>query len=275
MFLWLSLGLAASFDSRAPTGTGPGTPSGTRTGAEGVCSLDFVRSEGAGDRIVVGLCGAYQPAAVGEPGGLRVSFPGAPLGPGLERSLDTSFFPSSVLEVSAHPRPGGAELWIRLRDDATWTVNHEDAERWILVVKTRGSSAAPTAANPAASPGVAPGWSAETGIGTEPTTRWISPNGTVATENRASTATTRPSASAAASSSTVLVNLDVQDMDIRHVLLLLADQGGFNFVIDDAVAGTVTVRLKNVPWPEALDAILRSKGLAAQPIGSIVHIAAP
>jgi type IV pilus assembly protein PilQ len=57
------------------------------------------------------------------------------------------------------------------------------------------------------------------------------------------------------------LTLNFQDIDVRSVLQLLADTSGQNIVVSDSVAGNLTLRLQNVPWDQALDIVLRTKGL--------------
>jgi type IV pilus assembly protein PilQ len=57
------------------------------------------------------------------------------------------------------------------------------------------------------------------------------------------------------------LTLNFQDIDVRAVLQLLADTSGHNIVVSDSVKGRVTLRLQNVPWDQALDIVLRTKGL--------------
>src|ERR1700688_3319245 len=57
------------------------------------------------------------------------------------------------------------------------------------------------------------------------------------------------------------LTLNFQDIDVRSVLQLLADTSGQNIVVSDSVTGTLTLRLQNVPWDQALDIVLRTKGL--------------
>src|SRR5687767_14517615 len=68
------------------------------------------------------------------------------------------------------------------------------------------------------------------------------------------------------------ITLDVKDADLHNVLRLLADVGRINLVVADDVKGRVTVRLTNVPWSEALDVVLRSKGLGQERVGTVVHV---
>src|SRR5208337_5665222 len=57
------------------------------------------------------------------------------------------------------------------------------------------------------------------------------------------------------------LTLNFQDIDVRAVLQLLADTSGQNIVVSDSVTGNLTLRLQNVPWDQALDIVLRTKGL--------------
>ena len=57
------------------------------------------------------------------------------------------------------------------------------------------------------------------------------------------------------------LTLNFQDIEVRAVLQLLADTSGQNIVVSDSVAGNVTLRLQNVPWDQALDIVMRAKGL--------------
>ncbi|WP_367116293.1 type IV pilus secretin PilQ [uncultured Lamprocystis sp.] len=69
------------------------------------------------------------------------------------------------------------------------------------------------------------------------------------------------------------LSLNFQDIEVRAVLQLLADFTGLNLVASDTVRGNITLRLKNVPWDQALDIILRSKGLAMRQTGNVIMVA--
>lgn len=69
------------------------------------------------------------------------------------------------------------------------------------------------------------------------------------------------------------ISLDFQDADIGPIFRLLADISGYNFVIDPAVKGKITLKLMNVPWDQALDIILQTFGLGKSVEGNIVWIA--
>jgi type IV pilus assembly protein PilQ len=69
------------------------------------------------------------------------------------------------------------------------------------------------------------------------------------------------------------LTLNFQDIETRAVLQLLADTSGQNMVITDTVSGNVTLRLQNVPWDQALDIVMRTKGLDMRREGNVVFIA--
>ena len=69
------------------------------------------------------------------------------------------------------------------------------------------------------------------------------------------------------------LSLNFQNIEVRAVLQLLADFNGMNLVTSDTVTGNLTLRLKNVPWDQALDIILKTKGLAMRQNGNVMLIA--
>lgn len=69
------------------------------------------------------------------------------------------------------------------------------------------------------------------------------------------------------------LSLNFQDIPVRAVLQLIADFTGLNVVVSDSVDGNLTLRLKNVPWDQALDIILKAKGLSKRESGTVMLIA--
>ena len=69
------------------------------------------------------------------------------------------------------------------------------------------------------------------------------------------------------------LSLDFQDIEVRRVLQLLADFTGLNMVAADSVQGNITLRLKDVPWDQALDIILKTKNLDKRRNGNVIWIA--
>ena len=70
-----------------------------------------------------------------------------------------------------------------------------------------------------------------------------------------------------------LLSLNFQDIEVRAILQILADFTGLNIVVSDSVKGNLTLRLQNVPWDQALDIILRTKGLSMRQNGNVIFIA--
>ncbi len=69
------------------------------------------------------------------------------------------------------------------------------------------------------------------------------------------------------------LSLNFQNIEVRAVLQLLADFTGINMVTSDTVSGNLTLRLKNVPWDQALDIVLKTKGLAKRLTGNVMLVA--
>ncbi|MGY0399027.1 MAG: type IV pilus secretin PilQ [Ostreibacterium sp.] len=69
------------------------------------------------------------------------------------------------------------------------------------------------------------------------------------------------------------LSLNFQDIDVRAVLHLIGDLTNTNIVVSGEVSGSITLRLNNVPWDQALDVILQTKGLSMQKNGSVIFIA--
>ena len=69
------------------------------------------------------------------------------------------------------------------------------------------------------------------------------------------------------------LSINFQNIDVRSVLAVIADFTGINFVTSDSVQGEITINLKDVPWDQALDVIMRTKGLAKRENGNVIWIA--
>ncbi|MCC7073490.1 MAG: secretin and TonB N-terminal domain-containing protein [Deltaproteobacteria bacterium] len=70
------------------------------------------------------------------------------------------------------------------------------------------------------------------------------------------------------------ITVDLQHAEIGNVLRLLADVSGHNFVYGDEVKGKVTLKLREVPWDQALDVVLKTKGLGMKKDGNVIRVAA-
>ena len=69
------------------------------------------------------------------------------------------------------------------------------------------------------------------------------------------------------------LSLNFQDIEVRSVLQLIADFTELNLVASDTVSGRITLRLQNVPWDQALDLILKTKGLDKRQVGNVMLVA--
>ncbi|RUO69312.1 type IV pilus secretin PilQ [Pseudidiomarina salinarum] len=69
------------------------------------------------------------------------------------------------------------------------------------------------------------------------------------------------------------ISLNFQDVPVRQLLQILAEENGLNLVASESVTGNITLRLENVPWERALETILRVKGLAKRIDGNILIVA--
>lgn len=69
------------------------------------------------------------------------------------------------------------------------------------------------------------------------------------------------------------VSLDFQDVDVRTILQILAKESNMNIVASDSVSGKMTLSLKDVPWDQALDLVMQSRGLESRRNGNIIRVA--
>ncbi len=69
------------------------------------------------------------------------------------------------------------------------------------------------------------------------------------------------------------IDLDFHNADIHNILRMIAEVGGVNIVTSDEVQGSVTIRMRNVPWDQALDVILQAKGLGMVRRGNLIRVA--
>ncbi|HEY6104712.1 MAG TPA: type IV pilus secretin PilQ, partial [Anaeromyxobacteraceae bacterium] len=182
---------------------------------------------------------------------LVLTLEGAELPKRLERSLDTASFGGPVGMVSSFNQPSTGQVRIvaSLRGEATdrlvetptgltWTVTPGQAERAggepVLVTEARAQAAGFSAEAPSYALSGAPQRREYTGR---------------------------------------RITLDFHDIEIRNLLRLIADVSKKNIVVADNVTGKVTVSLRNVPWDQALDIVLKAKGLDREELGNVIRVA--
>jgi type II secretory pathway component HofQ len=76
----------------------------------------------------------------------------------------------------------------------------------------------------------------------------------------------------AVQSTAALITIDAKDTDTRDVLKMIADKSGQNILVSDAVAGKITVHLKDIPWTKALNVVAQSQGLVTRQSGDITLV---
>lgn len=71
------------------------------------------------------------------------------------------------------------------------------------------------------------------------------------------------------------IDLDVKGADVHEVFRLIADVGKVNIVVAGEVSGTITLKLKNVPWDQALDVVAKARGLVLERDGNVIIVHKP
>jgi type IV pilus assembly protein PilQ len=172
---------------------------------------------------------------------------GATLPDRLERNLDSSSLGGPVTMLSSYRVPGGVGDVKVVATVAKGTLDEMVAQRGTLIWKFGGPKTVAQAVTPAP---------------------------------RA--AAMASDAKAAASQGNVYdtsqytgrkVDFNVKDIDIKNLLGAIAEISKKNIIVADDVRGSVTIKLRNVPWDQALDIILKSKGLGREDIGNIIRVA--
>jgi type IV pilus assembly protein PilQ len=216
-----------------------------------IADVKFAQSAGAA-RIEIAGRAPYQ---VTRPDArtLVLSIDGAELPKRLERSLDTSAFHGPVVMVSSFNQPatGQVKIVATLRGEGATDrlAETRGGLSWTFEPSPKGAAAAEPAARATSAELAAAGFASE------------APSYAVSTAPQARGYTGRR------------ITLDFNDIDIRNLLRLIADVSKKNVVVADDVTGKVTVSLRNVPWDQALDIILKAKGLGKQEIGNVIRIA--
>jgi len=184
----------------------------------------------------------------------------------LERTLDTSALAGPVLMVSSFNQPATGQVKVvatlrgpaqdrivETKDGIAWTFAPDRsaataAVRSAAVAASAAEEAAPVVNAQSADPAVA-------GFGTE------APGYALSGAPQARGYTGRR------------LTLDLHDMEIRNLLRLIADVSKKNIVVADDVTGKVTLTLRNVPWDQALDLVLKAKGLGKEEMGNVIRVA--
>jgi len=228
-------------------------PASKAAAAASLADLRFKQS-GAGARVEIDGKARF---TVGRPDDRTVvlTLDGASLPKKLERTLDTSALSGPVLMLSAFNQPstGQVKVVATLRGPADdRIVETKGGIAWVFAPRAAQAESTPVVTAPVEAKASE---AASAGFGTE------APGYALSGAPQARGYTGRR------------ITLDFHDIEIRNLLRLIADVSKKNIVVADDVSGKVTVTLRNVPWDQALDLVLKSKGLGKEEMGNVIRVA--
>lgn len=285
---------AMSDDSSAPKAAPKAEEVGRSSAAApesiitGTAKISNVRFEHAADqdRVIIDMSGeasASEPSSTA-PGRLAIELRGASLPDALQRTLDVSAFGGPARAISTYRRPS---------DPSRVVIEIEVAGDVKGAVKREGSALVYTISSK-------PLHSMVSGVGSDGgvarRSRTVAREEAVALPPRVESAvesaaaasggvvesTTEPSQANAFTPTMIAqqrrftgrrIDLDLKDADIHNVLRLISDVGRVNIVTADTVTGAVTIRVRNVPWDQALETVLQAKGLGMTRSGNMIRVA--
>ena len=247
----LAVGLLAALGGvqAAPPAPAPGVQVAAQTGdpakqlpgAVTLSNIDFKRGDGGAGRLILHFSGdGALPDMTRQGSSVVVDVGNATLPDALQKPLDVSDFATPVQRVDATRSGTGTRLLLTTNGPFE-PMAYQTGRDYIIEI-------VPRAAVASAKPGAAPAMGATASAG-----------GTAA--GSAPRYAGRP------------VTFNFQDVPVRTVLQLIAEESNLNIVASDTVTGNVTLRLVNVPWDQALDLVLQAKGLDKRRSGNVVWVA--
>ncbi len=207
-------------------------------GALEISSIDFKRGDGGAGRLIVRFNGkGAMPDLRNQGSSVIVDVGNATLPSALQKPMNVVDFATPVQRVDAHSAGAGSQV-VLSTNGAFESLAYQTGNEYVVEIVPR---AAQSAVGSSASSAIA-GGSAKV-------------------------------ASAARGYSGRPVTFNFQDVPVRTVLQLIAEESNLNIVASDTVQGNVTLRLVNVPWDQALEIVLRAKGLDQRRDGGVVWVA--
>ncbi|HEY9143015.1 MAG TPA: type IV pilus secretin PilQ [Arenimonas sp.] len=203
-----------------------------------VANIDFRRGENGSGRVILKFSGDGAAADMRNEGNrLVVDVANASIPEALRRRLDVTDFATPVKSLEPNANAGSTRLVIHT-NGAVDSMAYQTGNEYVVEVTPKRGAAGPVVAG-------APGRAA----------------GAVDGEPEAKRYGGRP------------VTFNFQDVPVRTVLQLIAEESGLNVVASDTVQGNVTLRLINVPWDQAMDIVLRAKQLDKRRDGNVIWVA--
>jgi len=201
-----------------------------------VTKIDFKRGDNGAGRLILGFAGdGAAPDLRNQGSSVVVDVGNASLPASLQKPINVVDFATPVQRIDAKPYGGGAQVVLNIKGGYE-SLAYQTGNEYVVEI-------APKAAAPA--------------------------SGVVTSATVASAAKTLD----AKKYSGRPVTFNFQDVPVRTVLQLIAEESNLNIVASDTVQGNVTLRLVNVPWDQALDIVLRAKGLDKRRDGNVVSVA--
>jgi type IV pilus assembly protein PilQ len=224
-----------------------------------VRNVDFKSKEGQ-SRVVLSVDGEPHYVVTRGERRLVLDLPGARLPSHLQRKLDVSEFGGPIATVAAYESASPVQatrVMVDLRGPASYEVTRSGQSLELAVKGTAGTARTPAAARPTLL--------AQAGAAKDEVPEVI--------EERKSSPKLRKRAKGKKPQyKGRRINLDLQDTDIHTVLKLISEVIRLNFVVSDDVKGKASLTLRDVPWDQALEIILKSKGLGYVREGNIIRV---
>jgi len=234
----LALASGSSFAApAAPASLNAHDPAKTVPATVAVSKIDFKRGEDGAGRLILQFDGqGASPDLRTQGNTVLVDVGNAKLPAELQRPLNVTDFATPVQRIDAKPAGGGAQLVLSTNGPFE-SLAYQSGNEYVVEISPRKGVAAMGA-----------------------------PNAANVTKAAAALAATRGYSGRP-------VTFNFQDVPVRTVLQLIAEESNLNVVASDTVQGNVTLRLVNVPWDQALDIVLRAKGLDKRRDGGVIWVA--
>ena len=232
---------AASIATMAQSATGAMADPAKRTpGAVSISSIDFKRGDGGSGKLILRFSGdGAAPDLRNMGSSVVVDIGNAQLPASLQRPINVTDFATPVQRIDARATSSGAQLVLGTQG-AFESMAYQSGSEYIVEIVPRATPVATAKASVPAMGATAMGQ--------------VSSNSTVRYSGRP-------------------VTFNFQDVPVRTVLQLIAEESNLNIVAADSVQGSVTLRLINVPWDQALDIVLQAKSLDKRRSGNVVWVA--
>ena len=205
-------------------------------GGLAVSSIDFKRGDGGSGKLIMRFSGdGALPDMRKQGSDVVINVGNASISPALQRPLNVTDFATPVQRIDASASGAGSQI-VLSTDGPFESMAYQTGRDYIVEIVPRAATAKRAVGAPQSAAGTA----------VDP----LEPK-----------YTGKP------------VTFDFQNIAVRTVLKLIADESNLNIVASDSVVGDVTLRLDNVPWDQALDIVLQAKGLDKRRSGNVIWVA--